>query len=92
METQLQTQIIGTPKYREWFGLLPDYLVYEIQNSGFMLHHLIGKYNGYLDEEMTIPSLTTHLGLEVGSEINIFNVYQDIIKCLNQQTTDSLSK
>ena len=83
MENELQFQLIGSEKYTAWFQSLPEHIQYEIQNGGFNLHHLIGRYNGYIDEDMDIPSLWVAVGLEPEGLPNIINVYQNIIKKLN---------
>ena len=83
MENELQSIIIQTEAYKKWYASLPDWTLYEIQNSGFMLHHLIGKYDGYLDLDMTIPSLSVHIGLTEGL-INILTLYDKLIKHANK--------
>ena len=88
MEEHLQLQLIGNPTYALWFQSLPDYVVFEIQNSGFYLHHLIGKYNGYLDSEMTVKGLWLFVGLEGEQLPNILNLYQSIINKLNENNTN----
>ena len=87
MENELQNKLISSAKYSLWFQNLPEHIVYEIQNNGFNLTHLIGKYNGYLDEDMeNIPSLWVAAGLPVEELPNILNIYQKIINKFNEST------
>lgn len=85
MENELQAKLIANDKYGQWVSQLPDYLTYELQNSGFQLHHLIGRYYGYLDEDMTIQSLWLAAGLPVESLPNILQIYQQIINKFNER-------
>lgn len=78
-ETELQIELVEKDKFREWMSQLPDYIQYEINNAGFQLHHLIGKYNGFLDPDMEIQSLWAYVGLEIDELPNILTVYKQII-------------
>lgn len=80
-ENDLQLELITSDKYKEWLVSLPDYISYEMQNSGFQLHHLVGKFYGFLDEDMTIPSLSMYVEAEV-DQPNILDIYQSIINKL----------
>lgn len=84
-ENSLQQQLVASKKYEEWFSLLPDYMVNEILNGGFALHHLLGRYYGYLDEELTIPSLWIHAKLPAEELPNINDIYKKIIHAFNSK-------
>lgn len=81
-EYDLQTKLIAHIKFKEWMGSLPEQYVFQIQNEGFQLHHLIGKYWGYLDEEMNTPSLWIHVGLDPSELSSVLEIYNQIIKKL----------